>query len=160
MKELNRVLSTNHHFTTPYCPWSNGTVERLNREIKKVLKVILSEFRMHKNQWPLLLGLAQYILNSTKLKRLVGHCPITVFTGLEVMKPLNAILDQEARIKVYVTNIRQSLDQMHKEVIEIRNLTHEQNCRHRKMSTKKVNFCIGDFVLCSQPIQSSCWDFI
>jgi hypothetical protein len=35
--ELNDILKTKHNFTTAYSPKSNGTVERVNRDIMKVL---------------------------------------------------------------------------------------------------------------------------
>ena len=53
--EFNRMLGTNHHFTVPYTPWSNGTVEVVNKYIIEVLKSLGSEFRLAWNQWPLLL---------------------------------------------------------------------------------------------------------
>ena len=39
VEELNRKLATKHHFTLPYCPWSNGTVQVVNREIRKLIRV-------------------------------------------------------------------------------------------------------------------------
>ena len=43
--ELNDLLKTKHHFTTAYSPKSNGTVERVNREIMQVLLSLVSESR-------------------------------------------------------------------------------------------------------------------
>ena len=43
--ELNDILVTKHYFTTSYSPKSNGTVERVNREIMKVLRSLVSEFK-------------------------------------------------------------------------------------------------------------------
>ena len=36
VKDLNDRLQAQHHFTLPYCPWANGTVERVNRDILDV----------------------------------------------------------------------------------------------------------------------------
>ena len=36
--ELNDILKTKHHYTTAYSSKSNGTVERVNREIVTVLR--------------------------------------------------------------------------------------------------------------------------
>jgi hypothetical protein len=48
--ELNDILKTKHHFTTAYSPKSNGTVERVNREIMKVLRSLVSEFKISWNE--------------------------------------------------------------------------------------------------------------
>lgn len=39
---LTKGLSTPHHFTIPYCPWSNGAIERLGKEILQVARAVLS----------------------------------------------------------------------------------------------------------------------
>ena len=44
--ELNDVLKTKHHFTTAYSPISNGTMERVNQEIVKLLRSLGSEFKI------------------------------------------------------------------------------------------------------------------
>jgi hypothetical protein len=44
--ELNDILKTKHHLTTVYSPKSNGTVEGVNREIMKVLRSLVSEFKI------------------------------------------------------------------------------------------------------------------
>ena len=38
MSELSKRYGIRHHFTTPYCPWANGSVERANRDILKVFQ--------------------------------------------------------------------------------------------------------------------------
>ena len=63
MEELARLLSVKHQFTVAYCPCSNGTVERLNRELKKVLRVLLSDFKMKYSEWTNVLPMVQCTLN-------------------------------------------------------------------------------------------------
>jgi hypothetical protein len=53
--ELNDILKTKHHFTTAYSPKSNGTVERVNGEIMKVLRSLVSELKISWNEWASLL---------------------------------------------------------------------------------------------------------
>jgi len=71
--ELNDILKTKHHFTTAYSPKSNGALERVNREIMKVLRSLVSEFKI---SWNVLASLEK-------------QAPITVFTGLP---PRNKLL--------------------------------------------------------------------
>ena len=46
IRELNEKLGAEHKFSLPYCPWSNGTIERVNRDAKSVFQALLSEFRI------------------------------------------------------------------------------------------------------------------
>ena len=48
--ELKDILKPKHHFTTAYSPKSNGTVKRVNREIMKVLRSLVSEFKISWNE--------------------------------------------------------------------------------------------------------------
>lgn len=38
-----RMFRARRHFTTTYSPWANGTVERINRELLRSCKALLSE---------------------------------------------------------------------------------------------------------------------
>jgi len=52
ISESNRLMQTEHHFVTAYIHQANETIERVNREILKVLKSLLSEFRLSQESWP------------------------------------------------------------------------------------------------------------
>ena len=54
----------------------------MNREILKVLKSLLFEFRLSQESWPGVIPLVQSALNHASLPSLGGLAPITVFTGL------------------------------------------------------------------------------
>ena len=88
---LSEKLRGSHHFTLPYCPWSNGTVEVVCRELLRVLRALTSEFQIHLRMWPSVFPLVQSILNNTPLARLGGRCPLTAFTGLPADSPLRAV---------------------------------------------------------------------
>jgi len=126
--ELNDILKTKHHFTTAYSPKSNGTVERVNREIMKVLRSLVSEFKISWNEWASLLPLVQSALNNYKSASLAGQAPITVFTGLPAYNPLAVVLQgsdaisfKQSKMKpdevlALVTDIKESLEELHKKV--------------------------------------------
>ena len=46
LKELAGGLMMKQHFTTAKSPWANGSVERVRREVLRVCKAILHEFRL------------------------------------------------------------------------------------------------------------------
>jgi transposase InsO family protein len=50
IKELNGILQINHHMTTVYSPWANGTVETVNNDIQKLLRSLLSEWQMESSE--------------------------------------------------------------------------------------------------------------
>ena len=91
MKKLNETMKTNHHFTTAYVPWANGTVERVNRDLLFVVRALLSEFRLQPAEWTAILPLVQMSLNHTPARRLGGLAPITVFAGLPACNPVSAV---------------------------------------------------------------------
>ena len=62
VKELGRAMRLQHKFTFPYSPWSNGTVERVNKEIIRLLRSFCGEFRVRPERWVDVLPLVQYAL--------------------------------------------------------------------------------------------------
>ena len=113
MAELNDILKTKHRFTAAYSPKSNGTVERVNREIMKVLRSLS------------LLPLVQSSLKNYKSASLAGQAAITVFTGYNplavVLQGTDAISFKQSKMKpdevlALVTDIKESLEDLHKKV--------------------------------------------
>lgn len=62
---LTKGLSTAHHFTLSYCPWSNKEVVRLGKESLQVARVVLFELPMQQDDWPQLIPLFQSALNDS-----------------------------------------------------------------------------------------------
>ncbi|OWZ20622.1 hypothetical protein PHMEG_0004934 [Phytophthora megakarya] len=92
LTELCRYTQTQQDFTVAYCPWINGSVERINRDILQVLRVMVLESRLRQEQWADLLPLVQANLNQTAVQILANMSPIEVFTGLERSSPLRSIV--------------------------------------------------------------------
>lgn len=59
-----------HYFTTAYCPWENGTVERLCKEVIRAGRVLLSEWKMQEVMWPRILETMQAVINQSGVERL------------------------------------------------------------------------------------------
>ncbi|GMF28372.1 unnamed protein product [Phytophthora fragariaefolia] len=92
VKELEGYFDINNNFTVAYCLWINGSVERINRDILQVLRVMVLEFRLRQEQWVDILPVTQANLNQTSVQSLAGLAPIEVFTGLEKPSPLESIV--------------------------------------------------------------------
>ncbi|ETV71515.1 hypothetical protein H257_13178 [Aphanomyces astaci] len=78
---LGHMFGVHHHFVTPHCPWANGTVAVVNRNVAQTLKTLCIEMRLHAGDWPGVLSLVQPALNQQPTDRLDGIAPTTVFTG-------------------------------------------------------------------------------
>jgi transposase InsO family protein len=72
VESLQRALGAQHHFTTAYTPWDNGTVEVVNREVLKSVKALLSERKPSVRDWPAVLP----VLPSLKQRYLFPPLPI------------------------------------------------------------------------------------
>jgi hypothetical protein len=49
--ESTHRLSAWHHFTTARCPWANGTVENAMKQLLRLFRVLLSEWRLRIGGW-------------------------------------------------------------------------------------------------------------
>ena len=70
-------LGTDRRTTMEYMPQTNGTIEIVNRSIKRLLRALVSEYHMHKQRWPQLIPQVTFVLNHTKTKRLCA--PVELF---------------------------------------------------------------------------------
>ena len=151
--ELNRIMTTKHHYTLPYTPWSNGTVEVVNKEIRRLLKVWVSEFRIELKQWPSLISLMVHVLNFS-VSPTLGYPPAMIFGGFSTITNVESIFVPSKypefrnsrmnfkQLSESVKALRESLDNLHKEVQV--NSTRRGNYN---IPRNAVNFDIGDFVM-------------
>lgn len=77
---LSKELRVPHHFTLPYCLWSNGGIERLGKELFRTLRAVLSELQMRSNEWPDLLPIIQSALNKSPSPQRNNIALITAFS--------------------------------------------------------------------------------
>ena len=62
--QLSDALKVDHRCAVAYTPWSNGTGERMVREVVPALKSTLSEQRKQVAEWVDVLPAAQWALNT------------------------------------------------------------------------------------------------
>ena len=159
LREQNRA---SHRFTLAYAPWSNGTVEVVNREVLRVLRALCSELRIAFKEWPNILPVVQGVLNSAVLPRLGDRSPLTVMTGLPADTPLASITtsqDEQPRA-VDVSGLKalqrraidgalSALGAMHKEVKEKQTAARQSkiDAHNKRTHVRPCNFGVGDYVL-------------
>jgi hypothetical protein len=151
VSELNRRLTTKHHFTLPYAPWSNGTVEVVNKEIRKLIRVWISEFRITLKQWPSLIPLMMHVLNFSPSPRLHGYPPALVFGGFTTTQNIGMIFHEEKFFSTKATfdvlsqqveKLRESLELLHRKLV-----SHESRRGNHSLIRNRPNFDKGDFVM-------------
>jgi transposase InsO family protein len=94
---LEQRCLVQHHFTVAHAPWSNGRVERVNRELRELLSALITESRLDADCWPELLPVINFIINNTPTATLAGHSPAQVFIGHAPNSPLDIIFKPSMR---------------------------------------------------------------
>ncbi|OWY92645.1 hypothetical protein PHMEG_00038268, partial [Phytophthora megakarya] len=125
VQQLCRQLLIEQDLVLAYAPWINGTIERLNRDILQVLRVLLMETKLDMHEWEYLVPTVQSILNHTPVASLGDRSPGELFTALPRPTPFEAI-----------------------EVVNIRERRRTQNMS--RSNGVPCNFSTGDFVLWSR----------
>lgn len=162
VRQISEVLKSSHHFTLAYCPWSNGTVEVVCRELLRASRALLSEFQLPQHYWPSVMPLVQLALNSSNLDRLGNRCPLEVFTSLKPTTPLASITRKNgvesevhsielvrAKQRINAERVQQAFDKIHKDVADRSSKRRAKSiaAHNRKTNVRPINFDTGDFVL-------------
>ncbi|EGZ29943.1 hypothetical protein PHYSODRAFT_422091, partial [Phytophthora sojae] len=75
-----------------YAPWINSTIERLNRDVLQVVRVLLMKYKLGTREWVYVLPLVQGNLNHTPVQSLDDKSPSELSTGLSRPTPFEPIL--------------------------------------------------------------------
>jgi transposase InsO family protein len=89
MTDIQKQLGTNHHFTTAYSPWADGTVKAVCRQTIRAARAMLSEMHLATQEWPCVLPAIQAVLNTSPSSHRAGQTPLTAFTGHARDTPLS-----------------------------------------------------------------------
>ena len=167
---LTQDLKIDHHFTTAYCPWSNGSIERVCREVLRACRAVLHEFCLSPKDWPAVTECIQSVINQAPLKRLgprnavettVYRTPLEVFTSHRPTRPLLRALPIEeygsvqsleevrAQQLIGITETQAALENVHRNVND-RVTTSRQKAiefHNNRTNVRHANFDVGDFVL-------------
>ncbi|CAM9582962.1 unnamed protein product, partial [Ascophyllum nodosum] len=94
MQMVSSRLGVVHHFGVANVSWSHGTVERMNREVVRTFRAVLSERRRPPSEWPLALGAVQWALNSAYRERM-GTTPFQMMTGRPPATPMSVLAGKD-----------------------------------------------------------------
>ncbi|KAE9281357.1 hypothetical protein PF008_g27911 [Phytophthora fragariae] len=161
INELCTRLKCQQIFSPTYSPWINGSVERVNRDILQVLRVLILDNKLNHTDWPRLIPIVQASLNHTAVPSLARKTPGELFTGLEPPSPLQAVFlgpnvspsvqpaRTSAEIESSLAQLRASVRDIHRAVTDA-HLKQTLLNKKRERGDNMVNFDVGDYVLRSR----------
>jgi hypothetical protein len=184
IKQLAAIMGIALEFTIPYCPWSNGAVERVNRDIKALLKILMRTSDEPWENWFYFLPAVMRILNETPSDRLGHHAPKEIFLGFEEFNPLKAVFHPRSakftEVNHTIPRVEQAFRDLKTKLEELGTISKEQleaqrvasgkeRLEWRKFRAKELgipcselkarnllpNFANGDFVMAAMPYRSS-----
>jgi hypothetical protein len=160
LDRIREKLRVKHRFTHPYCAWSNGTIERVCRDVLRLLRALYSEQPgTSVNDWPKLIKLCQLTLNGT-FRASLGTTPMRAFIGSSdstfdaIFSGQNSLetvsLDEvQRRHKDLVRSSIEALDLMHIRLAEKRSVERAGRIKahNERTNVLEPQFVVGDFVL-------------
>ena len=156
-EQITHMAGVEHKFTTAYVPWSNGSVERANKEVLRVCRALSSDMRMSPDHWIDLVGLVEAAINHSPTANAAEHAPFTILTGMPPRDQLSAILSEgdtkphevPTPIKEYVENLQAALRDVHREVFDCKQNRRKRNRAERasKPGVGHINISTGGFVI-------------
>jgi hypothetical protein len=157
---LKESLRINQHFTTAYTPWSNGTIEKLCKEVLRAIRALFTEFHLSFTRWPQVADVVLSELNQTPSKHRDGSAPVTAFTGLPTNSPLLAVLGTDicamqsfifvrAQQLSNIEALKQSFDEIHEALLDATSTNRASALPDRNSSPKgsPPNISVCDYVL-------------
>ena len=163
LQSVAKALGPQLHITTPKAHGAHGRQEALNAVVVRMLRSLLSEYRLSTNQWPMLVDLLCSSFNNTPVPSLAGYAPIELFTGLPRANPVSAVFHSNTKEPKWLPvddNIHFVLERHAAELhaaAEFRTTivqqVHERHAqqraerRLREPGVKAVDFTRGDWVL-------------
>ncbi|MEP0580138.1 MAG: reverse transcriptase domain-containing protein [Marinobacter sp.] len=154
---LSDALHIEHRFAVAYTPWSNGTCERMVKEVVRALRSILSEQRRQVSEWVDVLPAAQWALN-TSFRERYRSTPYSVMFGRAPRTDFSALVSEsDGRWNVDVmnadllrANVREVVAEQERFCADIRAAVAVSRDNKRKQAQGQVvlpKFAVGDFVL-------------
>lgn len=157
LRLVAKGLRVPHHFTLPYAPWSNGGIERLGKELLRVLRSTSSELQLAHEEWPDLLPLVQSAINNAPSPQRAGVPPIKAMTGMAATPPIATFYRAQTSAPVTVSDLVHeralNVDMLCDLVGQLRPIIQDAVQKNRQQGRDVAskgslpNFTKGDYVL-------------
>jgi len=158
LREMRNHLGVDHHFTATYAPWSNGLVERANKEVVTMLRTLVSEAKIERHDWARYLPIINSMINGTPSSVLGGKAPMTAFMAHEPVSPLNVVFSgitktvvpvdtlNKSSVTSRVIKLQKALESIVSDVNDV-----PRRAPPKRRGAKIIDFDVGDFVLVAKP---------
>ena len=156
MKSLMKRLKREHTFSTAYCAWSNGRVERVIQDVVVLFPILHSEAGLNHEDWPMIRVNVESALNHRRSSVLGNHAPITIHMGAPPSDPLSVVFHDSTEKFHSITwtpDILAHVDKLMESIAgknnDVRAATARRDSQARKSTEgqKLSEFEIGDYVL-------------
>ena len=155
-----RSLIVEHQFAVAYSPWSNGTCERMVKEVVRSLCSNLLKQRREVSDWVDVLPAVQWALNtacrprygSTPYHVMFGRAPRTSFSVLANSSTgeWNCDVLDDDQIKRVLKGVLELQEQFHVQAQERVAAERERRRKESSAGLELPNFEVGEYVLCSK----------
>jgi hypothetical protein len=180
IQALVRRFRAHHHVTTAYAPWANGVIERVNREIVKLWRVLMAEVSLPAEQWATLRPLVQAVLNRTAGADFDGLSPAELHLARRLEVPLDTVtcnalteaqqaaledVSRSASVRAVYEEAAAAVQACWLRAATIRERRRQQNVQERERAAGRLDrvrearakgkvpqFQIGEFVLVAVPV--------
>lgn len=154
---VSKGLCVPHHFTLPYCPRSNGLIERLGKELIRTARSVLSELQLRFEEWPDLFPLIQSVINNSPSPQRGNVALVKAFHGAEPTPPISNFYRTAGASVVTLTELQRekstNVAVLVQKIEELLSAVQKSLEKHRKAGRASTsrdslpNFVIGDYVL-------------
>ena len=172
MSELVETLRIEQMFSVAYTPWTNGTIENMNKQVVTCFRKTFKERKIPVDEWTSFVKYVQYTMNHYPRPKFEGKSPLQVLNvsryieydargkptlrdvtdeTMPVLQPdklsLKKLNVDEQFYEDYLPTVIELLDNFHREIlmaVEARRLSGNES---KSVGRKRVNFEIGDYVL-------------
>ena len=162
MRDLTHSLGIDHHVTLPYCPWANGSVEVVGKDLLWTCRSLCSELQVAVDEWDAVLPLAEYAINHRRrailgdrsaVELMTGRAPrnaadLTLYSGPTLKQTVNLSMST-ALVDQYCEQLTESLAMMHEEARDIEVENRRRRALREAGKGPGMRFNAGDYVMVS-----------
>lgn len=155
LQRVQQLCGAEHHFTAKYASWSNGVIERTNRDVREVLSAVMTEGMLPDSDWPYVLPVVSSVLNGWKTDALLGHSPREVMCGVTRFSVMNVVYGRSkndvTRVDVDTEEFRALLQRAAVRVHELETDINDRLWSARRVEEAPIDgeqwFNVGDYVM-------------